>query len=109
MSLKFVKIDDLPPGSRLGEEVKSSQEIVLAKKDQLLDVRLIQVLKSFGVNQVRISEEGDRNVSPAVSIDLKQVELIKKRFRNLDLKSVVIKQLFELCVERLFRDKTSKS
>lgn len=109
MRLKFIKIDDLPPGSRLGEEVKSSKEIVLAKKDQLLDVRLIQVLKSFGVNQVRISEEGDRKESPAVSIDLKQVDQIKKRFRNLDLKSEVIKQLFEICVERHVHGKTSKS
>lgn len=100
MNLIRVGIQGLEPGIRLGEDIVSSKGILLAKKDQFLDKKLIQVLKSFAVTEVVVVSSGESIEKNLSHFDLQIVAEIKLRFKNLDLKKAMIQKLFEHCVHR---------
>ncbi len=108
MSLKSINLKDLKLGLRLGADVESSKGIVLAKKEQLVNARLLEVFKSFGVINVVVSEEDEKNEDPMKGVDPQWVDKVKDRFKNLNLQSKMIESLFKCCVERLSKSKQTR-
>ncbi|MES2309261.1 MAG: hypothetical protein V4507_10430 [Verrucomicrobiota bacterium] len=101
MSLLRVNVDGVKPGATLGENVHSGNGILLAKKDQLIDLRLLQILKSFGVVDIVIIPEDEvSKVEGSSALSPDALEQLRQRFKNLDLKMPAIQSLFDFCALR---------
>jgi hypothetical protein len=101
MSLLRVNVDSVKPGARLGENVHSGNGILLAKKDQLVDLRLLQILKSFGLVDIVVVPEGESSPAEVTAgISSEVTEKIRQRFKNLDLRLPAIQAVYHFCLTR---------
>lgn len=101
MSLNRSNIQDLKPGFRLGEDLFSETGILLAKKNQMIDERMLKTLKSFGLTQVFLAEDSTNREHPLNDEQTKEIQIrVMERFKNLNLKSPVVEKIYQFCVQR---------
>lgn len=101
MSLLHVKIHDIKIGHRLGEDIFSGKGILLAKKNQVIDDRVLQILRSFGLAQISVLESKSEQITELENEGKKEIQVkVQKRFKNLNLKSPVVEKIYQFCIQK---------
>ncbi len=79
--MALIHVNKLKPGMILTESVYNQQELLLLEKDTALTKRRIWILKTWGIQRVRVKGKPKADGKTAIEIEIESRESIEKELK----------------------------